>query len=86
MSILPKDSKSRKYILLGFRIMGNFGATIAIPVILFVIFGQWLESKFGHEPYFTIAGFVIAALLTAVMIKKKAKQFAKEYHDLNNNL
>lgn len=84
MSILPTDPKSRNNMLLGFRIVGDFGATIAIPVVLFVIIGQWLDGRYNKSPWFTILGFVLAALITTVMIKKKAKEYGKEYHDLNS--
>ena len=35
MQLLPKDSQERKYMLLGFKIIGDFGATIAVPVVVF---------------------------------------------------
>lgn len=88
MELLPKDPKERKNMLLGMKIVGDFGASIAVPVVVFVMIGQWLEGKYGHEPYFTIAGFVLAALVTARIIYKKAKEYNIEYQNLNqtNNI
>lgn len=69
--------------LLGFRITGDFGATIAVPIVVFVIIGQWLDGKYDKSPWFTILAFVLAALLSGRLIYKKAKEYGKEYKDLN---
>lgn len=83
MSLLPEDPKERKYILMGLRIIGDFGATIALPVVVFVIIGQWLEGRYGYAPWFTVAAFILAALLSGRMIYKKAKEYGKEYQALD---
>ncbi|PLX28221.1 hypothetical protein C0581_03060 [Candidatus Parcubacteria bacterium] len=85
MALFPLDPKDRKYTLMGLSIIGDFGATIAVPVILFVIIGQWLEGKYGYAPWFTVLGFVLAALLSGKLIYKKAKQYGKEYEDLDKD-
>ncbi len=69
---------------MGLRIIGDFGATIAVPVIVFVIIGQWLEGRYGYAPWFTVAAFVLAALLSGRMIYKKAKEYGKEYDSLDD--
>lgn len=71
--------------LMGLRIVGDFGATIAVPIILFVLAGQWLEGKYGYAPWFTIGGFVLAAVLSGKLIYKKAKQYGKEYEQLDKD-
>jgi len=86
MSLLPTDSNDRKYIMLGLRIVGDFGAIIAVPIVVFVLFGQWLEGKYGHAPWFTISAFVLAAFLSGKMIHKKAKLYAEEYKRLDKNV
>ncbi|MBT3538915.1 AtpZ/AtpI family protein [Candidatus Parcubacteria bacterium] len=83
MALLPKDDKDRKYMLMGLRIIGDFGATIAVPIVLFVLIGQWLEGKYGYAPWFTVLGFILAALLSGKLIYKKAKQYGKEYEQLD---
>lgn len=82
MPLLPEDKKDRAYMLMGLRIAGDFGASIAVPVVLFVLAGQWLDGKYGTGARYTIAGFALAALLSAKMIYTKAKQYAKEYEQL----
>ncbi|MFH1947553.1 MAG: AtpZ/AtpI family protein [Candidatus Magasanikbacteria bacterium] len=84
MSLLPTDPKDRKYMLMGLRIAGDFGASIAVPVILFVLIGQWLDGKYEKTPLFTVIAFILAALVSGKMLYKKAKKYGKEYNDLDN--
>jgi len=84
MALLPESAQERKYILLGFKIVGDFGATIALPVVLFVIIAQKLEGKYGGAPWLTIGAFALAAGLTTKLIIKKAKAYDKEYKKLNH--
>ncbi|MEK7680615.1 MAG: AtpZ/AtpI family protein [Patescibacteria group bacterium] len=79
---IPQKSKSREYYLFAFKIMGDFGASIAIPVILFVLAGQYLDEKYRRGPLFTILGFVLAALISVKIIHKKAKNYGEEYKKL----
>ncbi|HRH23082.1 MAG TPA: AtpZ/AtpI family protein [Candidatus Magasanikbacteria bacterium] len=81
----PKKSTDREYIMLGLAIIGDFGATIAIPVVAFVLIGQWLEGKYGHEPWFTISGFVLAALISGRMIYTKAKEYNAKYQAIEKS-
>lgn len=85
MSFLPKDPKERKYTLLGLRIAGDFGASIAIPIIIFVIVGQKIDARYGISPWATITGFVIAAIMSGRSIYRKAKQYGRQYDELNKD-
>ncbi len=76
------EKKDRVYMILGLKIVGDFGATIAVPVVLFVLFGQWLEKKYGFAPWPTVIAFVLAAVLSGYMIYKKAKQYNQEYYNI----
>ena len=76
------SSQDQEYIRLGLRIVGDFGATLAAPVVIFVLVGQWLDHKYHHVYLFTAIGFIFAALTSAKLIYKKAKQYDKLYHDI----
>ena len=80
----PKKTTDREYYLFAFRIMGDFGTTIAVPVVLFVLLGQYLDGKYSVRPWFTVAGFLIAGLLTAKLIHKKAKKYGQAYQDMED--
>lgn len=68
--------------LMGFKIVGDFGATIAIPVVVFVLIAQKLEAKYGGGPWLTITAFILSALLTGYIIRKKAIEYGQEYKKL----
>lgn len=80
----PKKSNGYQYQLFAFKMLGDFGFAIATPVVLFVLIGQYLDGKYGKSPLFTILGFVLAALVTAKVIYKKAKKYGEEYKKMNN--
>lgn len=77
-----KKTSDRDFYMLAFRILGDFGATIALPVVIFVIIGQWLDGRYDKGPLFTVLAFVFAATLTAKMIHKKSKTYGDEYQNL----
>ncbi len=69
--------------LMGLKIAGDFGATIAIPVIVFVLIGQCLDDRYDSYPLFLILAFIISVLLSGLMIYKKAKKYGREYSELD---
>lgn len=72
----------QKYVLFALRIVGDFGATIAVPVVIFAVLGKWIDARVGTAPRFLITGFVLAAIISSVAIYRKAKRYAKEYEKL----
>jgi len=80
----PQNS-DRQYYLFALKIMGDFGVVIAVPVIVFVLAGQWLDDKYGRSPLFTVFGFLIAVLISIKILYKKAKVYGEEYARLGNN-
>mgnify|MGYP001563999127 CR=1 FL=1 len=78
----PK-STSREYYLFAFKIIGDFGASLAVPVVILVLIGQYLDGKYQKSPLFTILGFVLAALVSGKIIYRKAKQYGEQYKQLD---
>ena len=72
----------RRYWLLGLKIAGDFGATIAIPVVIFAYFGKRLDVRLGTAPWFLIVSFALAALISGVLIYRKAIRYGKDYQQL----
>lgn len=81
----PQKSSSRDYYLLAFKIIGSFGASIAVPVVVFVLIGQYFDKKYSSLPWFTVLAFVLAALVSAKIVNKQAKTFGAEYKRLNDS-
>lgn len=83
----PKSKKTsdRAYYLFALHIIGDFGATIAVPIIIFVLGGQWLDDRYNKKPWFTIIAFILAALISAKIIHKKAKRYGTEYQKMVDN-
>lgn len=77
----PQKS-DRQYYMFALRIVGDFGASIAVPVVLFALLGQYLDEKYNKSPWFTILGFVLAAVITARLIYRKAKKYGDQYQAL----
>ena len=71
--------------MMGLRIAGDFGIAIAVPIIIFVIIGQWLDEKYAKTPLFTVLAFVLAIVLSGVSIYKKAKRYGEEFKRLDEN-
>jgi hypothetical protein len=65
--------------LFGLRIAGDFGATIAAPVVLFVLAGQWADARYGGGWRYTVLAFIAAALLSGRLIYRKAKAYGAAY-------
>lgn len=83
----PQDQKpgsvERKYWVFALRIIGDFGVTIAVPIVAFALLGKWLDGRFGTRPYLLIVGFVLAAIISGRLIYTKAKRLGKEYQSLD---
>jgi len=81
---IPKKTTDREYYMFAFRIIGDFGAAIAVPVVIFVLIGQYLDSLYGTRPWITVVGLIIAALITVKLIHKKANRYGKEYQAMED--
>ncbi len=72
----------RKYWVFAVKIIGDFGVTLAVPVVILVFLGQKLDQHYESLILFTVMGFILAALISGKLIYKKAKAYGKEYQEL----
>lgn len=73
---------SRKAYIFAFKAFGDFGITIAVPAVIAALVGKWLDTKFGTEPKFVLILLTIAFALTVFLIRKKVKEYGREYQKL----
>lgn len=77
-----KQKKERAYWLLGVRIMSDFGLAIAVPVVVLVLIGSWLDWRWGTRPLMIIIAFALAFVVSSVSVYRKAKKYAHEYKEI----
>lgn len=65
------------------RIIGSFGAIIALPVVLLAYLGTLLDARYHTKPLFLGLGFALAALFTGISVYRKAKTYGQMYADMN---
>lgn len=80
-----KKNNDARYWIFGLRIVVDFGASIALPVVVLSMAGKRLDARFGTHPWLLIAGFVLAAMLSAALIYRSAKRYGRQYQDLDIN-
>lgn len=56
----------------------QFSGWIAIPIIMALFAGNWLDEKFKTEPLFTLTSIGAAFITTIVGLVKKGKKMMKE--------
>lgn len=81
---MEKNDGTRAYYLFGLRIMADFGATLAMPAVAAAWIGTKLDARWGSKPYAVAACLLLAFGLSALMIRKKAAAYGKEYQNLVN--
>lgn len=72
----------QKYVSLGLRAVGEFGAIIAVPVVVFALGGKWLDGRLGTKPAFVIVGFALAAVVSGVSTIRKSRDYGKQYMNI----
>ena len=73
------------YHRLAYRIFLDFGGTIAVPAVLAVLLGRWLDGRYGTEPRYLLVCVGVALVLTAISIVKKARFYGREFERLNQS-
>lgn len=81
-NLKPTKISDRGYYLFALRIVGDFGVSLAAPVVVFALIGQSLDEKYQTRPWFLILGFVVAAVLSGVIIYRKAKRYGEIYKNM----
>lgn len=78
-NLKPTKKNDRDYYLFALKIVGDFGVSLAAPVVVFALIGQSLDEKYQTRPWFLILGFVVAAVSSGAIIYRKAKKYGEIY-------
>jgi len=71
----PKNSlKKTELVWIAFEL----GFIIAIPIVIFGMFGKWVDAKSGTYPMFTLIGILSAITSTSFWIYRKFKTYFKQ--------
>jgi F0F1-type ATP synthase assembly protein I len=81
-----KPPSDARYYGFAMRIVGDFGATIAIPAVIAAFVGVWVDEKLGTAPWLLLGSLAVAGVLTAYIIQKKAKAYGKKFDALNKKV
>jgi F0F1-type ATP synthase assembly protein I len=57
--------------------VGELGFIIAIPLIITILAGIWLDKKFNTIPLFMIVGILLAITTSTIAIGRKIKRLNK---------
>ena len=68
-----KNKQLDKRALIG--IAFELGFIIALPVVVFGLFGKWLDERFGTEPILVLVGIFTAMVSTTIWIHRKFKKY-----------
>ncbi|MFH1789450.1 MAG: AtpZ/AtpI family protein [bacterium] len=77
-----QKTTDKQYYFFALRIIGDFGASIAVPVVLLTLIGGHFDEKYNSTPLFTIIGFAVAAFISIKIIYKKAKKYGQQYQKM----
>lgn len=53
---------------------GHIGYLLAIPAVVFVMGGAWMDSYFRTKPLFTLLGIPLALFISAISVWRLIKQ------------
>jgi len=57
--------------------VGELGFIIAVPLLVAIIAGIWIDKKFSTTPLFMIVGIILAITTSTIAIGRKIKELNK---------
>ena len=72
------------WVVLGFA--WRLGYSIAVPLVVMLAAGRWLDKKYGTSPWLLITGLVLSFILTNILMFREAFRVMKETNEENNEV
>lgn len=57
-----------------FKLVGQLGFEIALPLVGFALGGRWLDTRLGSSPALLLIGMAVAVFLSTVLVARKIKK------------
>lgn len=73
-----KDKKERVIFLQTLSLAWELGYIIAIPLVILVAGGLFLDDKYDTSPIFLISGILLSILVSGILVFKKAKRILED--------
>ena len=59
------------------RLAGELGYTIAIPIVLLALLGRWADRQFESSPWLLLAGIVVSIFISSALVYRKVSKIIK---------
>jgi F0F1-type ATP synthase assembly protein I len=63
----------------------EMGFIIALPLVIFLLLGKYLDAKFNTNPVFKIAAIILALLSATVWLTRRFEQILQDMRDSRGN-
>lgn len=73
--------QNQKGFAVGLRLVGELTAWVAIPIVIAVFFGKWLDQKYNTSPTLFLVTVGVAFVISNVGIVMQAKKSMKRIED-----
>lgn len=69
------------WVALGFA--WRLGYSIAVPLVILLLAGRWLDRRLGTSPWFLISGLVLSFIATNVLMFREALRVMQQAEEEN---
>lgn len=73
---MGRERSNGLWVALGFA--WRLGYSIAVPLVILLLAGRWLDKKFGTSPWLLIAGLVLSFILTNILMFREAMRVMQQ--------
>jgi len=77
---LKKKKQDKFNFYYSISLVGQVGWTVAVPLIVFILIGVFLDKQFGTKPAFIFAGLGLGILVSFYSLYKLLKPFMSKKH------
>lgn len=73
---MPDDRQGSLWVALGFA--WRLGYSIAVPLVILLALGRYLDRRLGTEPWLLITGLVLSFVMTNILMFREAVRVMKQ--------